>query len=44
MPELTQCFMFFGLAKDDWALYWAVLSALVAFSRTTRYPDVLDNM
>jgi hypothetical protein len=36
--------MFFELAKDDWALYWALVNALVAFSRTTQCPEILDNM
>jgi hypothetical protein len=36
--------MLLDLAKNDWALQWAAVSALVTFSRTTRYPDMLDNM
>jgi hypothetical protein len=36
--------MILDLAKGDWALHWAAVSALVNFSRTTRYPDILDSM
>ena len=44
IPLLTLTFMILGLAKSDWALHWAAVNALVTFSRTTRYPDILDNM